>query len=283
MERTEPIFTHPAKWRETVDPFALPYSTFRPEEILGYPHAGNDVFHAKGFVKGKPVTAYIKSARRKDAAIENEVNILSRLDPPIYPKVLDHDHGSFSVTEELPGRRLSVILGDNEGLPSLSYMEEYGEALARIHSLTLSARPQADRRFYHRPSEDLLEQLELSCMKDFFARKPTGGETVFCHGDFHYANVLWRDHHISAILDFELAGYGDRDFDIAWAIFLRPGQRFLKTREEQEAFIRGYRKHRPCNTEAVKYYMAQCYVYFLQSCGDEEDYCNYVRSRLMES
>ena len=80
-------------------------------------------------------------------------------------------------------------------------------------------------------------------------------ETVFCYGDFHYANVLWKDHHISAILDFELAGYGSRDFDIAWALFLRPGQKFLKTDEELERFLRGYQKYGDCNVEAVKYYM----------------------------
>ena len=108
------------------------------------------------------------------------------------------------------------------------------------------------------------------------------GETVFCHGDFHYANVLWKDQHISAILDFELAGYGNRDFDIAWALFLRPGQRFLKTDKEQALFIKGYQKHGDCNVDAVIYYMAQCFVYFLCFC-DEKDYCEYVRNWLKQN
>lgn len=42
------IRMHPAKWRETIDPFELDYHHFQLTEILGYPHAGNDVFHAKG-------------------------------------------------------------------------------------------------------------------------------------------------------------------------------------------------------------------------------------------
>ena len=41
---------HPERWRDTCDPFALPYRTFQPTEILGYPHAGNDVFHARGLL-----------------------------------------------------------------------------------------------------------------------------------------------------------------------------------------------------------------------------------------
>ena len=44
-----------------------------------------------------------------------------------------------------------------------------------------------------------------------------------------YANILWAGHHISGILDFELAGYGNKEFDIAWAVFRRPGQKFLRT------------------------------------------------------
>lgn len=122
-------------------------------------------------------------------------------------------------------------------------MEEYGETLGRVHKLNVSAKPQVDRKFYHRPGEEMLKKLNLQFLSDYFDRKPLHGETVFCHGDFHYANVLWKDQHISAILDFELAGYGNRDFDIAWALFLRPGQRFLKTDKEQALFIKGYQKH----------------------------------------
>ena len=202
---------HPKQWRETCDPFALDYSNFQLNEILGYPHAGNDVFHVRGIANGNETTAYIKVARQKGAAIDNEVNILAQLDAPIFPKVLDSDrkHGLFSVTAEMPGLRLSTIAGDDADLVSLTYMEEYGETLGRVHKLNVSAKPQVDRKFYHRPSEEMLKKLNLQFLSDYFDRKPLHGETVFCHGDFHYANVLWKDQHISAILDFELAGYGN--------------------------------------------------------------------------
>ena len=88
---------HPKQWRETCDPFALDYSNFQLNEILGYPHAGNDVFHVRGIANGYETTAYIKVARQNGAAIDNEVNILAQLDAPIFPKVLDYDrkHGLF--------------------------------------------------------------------------------------------------------------------------------------------------------------------------------------------
>ena len=273
---------HPDKWRETIDPFSLPYKTFHPIEILGYPHAGNDVFHARGIYDGREVRAYIKTARQKGAAIENEVTILSQLHSPVYPTVIDYGAvgTSFSVTLELPGERLSAIVGENETLESLSFMEEYGSALAKIHQLTIPAEPVKDRSFFHVPPDELLKTLDLEEYKAFFANPPKNDVQCFCHGDFHYANILWDRHHISGILDFELSGIGNRDFDIAWAMFRRPGQKFMKTEAEQDAFLQGYQQVATCDLTAVKYYMAQCYVYFLQFSGDDTEYCDYARTHL---
>lgn len=94
---------HPDKWRDNIDPFSLPYKAFKPTEILGYPHAGNDVFHAKGLFDGKEVKAYIKAARQMGSSIEKEVAILSQLRSPMTPTVIDYgfEGTPFSVTLEL--------------------------------------------------------------------------------------------------------------------------------------------------------------------------------------
>ncbi len=279
-------FRHPDKWRETCDVFALPYHSFRPTEILGYPHAGNDVFHVRGLCQGRQVTAYVKAPRRNGGAgIRNEALVLSRLALPLAPEVLDAGTGDapFLVTAEKPGRRLSVIVGDNAGGAALSYMEEYGGTLARLHMLRPEVPPVADRRFFHPPTAEHLEALGLVHLASWFAHPPDGGTTVFCHGDFHYANLLWEDHHISGILDFELAGYGDRDFDIAWALILRPGQTFLKTAEERRRFLMGYGRHGSFDAAAIRFYMAQIYTYFLQFSGDDPAYQAYVRGWLEEN
>lgn len=275
----------PEKWRETIDPFSLPYQNFLPMEILGYPHAGNDVFHVRGMLQDKEITAYVKAARQVGAAIENEMSVLSQLHAAIYPTVIDYGFEGipFLVTTELPGERLSTILGENDSLNSMTYLSEYGATLAKLHQLRVAADKVKDRKFFHAPSNALLEASGLSFLSSFFAEAPKNYTVCFCHGDFHYANVLWDHGHISGILDFELAGYGDRDFDIAWAIFRRPGQKFLKTVEEQQEFLRGYAQHGDYNMEAVKYYMAQCYVYFLQFSGEDAEYCAYVRAWLSDS
>lgn len=63
-------------------------------------------------------------------------------------------------------------------------------------------------------------------------------------------------------------------------MFRRPGQKFLRTEAELQTFLNDYRQFGTCDTEAVKTYMAQCYVYFLQFCGDDAEYCAYIRARL---
>lgn len=276
---------HPQKWRETIDPFSLPYRTFTPLEILGYPHAGNDVFHARGLYQGQEVRAYIKVARQKGAAIHNEVALLAQPGIPHGPKVIDFGLADtpFSVTLELPGERLSVLLKENPGMNLRPYLREYGRTLAELHRLTPDAPAVADRRFFHAPAPELCQKLGLDGLTDYFSCPPENQMRCFCHGDFHYANVLWLEGHISGILDFELSGYGNRDFDIAWTIFCRPGQQFLQTPEEAEAFLSGYGELGDYDPGAVRFYLAQIGVYFLSFCGEDEAYCRRLRAFLENS
>lgn len=273
---------HPDQWRDTVDPFTLPFRSFRPLEILGYPHAGNDVFYVKGLHNGTAVNAYIKVARQRGADVSNEVAVLSQLHSAITPAVLDFclEGTPFLVTQELTGERLSTIAGENRHLESLSYLAEYGAALAGIHQMKIQAAPVKDRKFFHAPADASLEALNLEHLRGLFPAPMTDTDRCFCHGDFHYGNILWADHHVSGILDFELSGYGNREFDIAWALFRRPGQKFLLTEEEVQEFLKGYRQLGTCDAETVKAYMAQCYVYFLQVCTTDAAYCAYVRAWL---
>ena len=174
---------HPDKWRDTVDPFTLPYHSFKPLEILGYPHAGNDVFHVRGLYNWSQINAYIKSARQEGADIGNEMSILSQFSAAVTPSVMDYslEEPLFLVTQELSGERLSAIVGENRGLESLSYMAEYGAALAKIHEMDIQAKPVKDRKFFHAPSDALLESLKLEHLRGLFPPSVTGEKPCFCH------------------------------------------------------------------------------------------------------
>ncbi|MBR2956528.1 MAG: aminoglycoside phosphotransferase family protein, partial [Clostridia bacterium] len=187
----------PAKWRETADPFSFDFNNFKLIEVLGYPHAGNDVFFVKGIFDEKEVYAFIKSKRHVDANLENEVFIINSLPLSNVPKVLDYDGKDFSfcVLSAMDGQRLSVLVGDNADNRSLDYMFEYGKTLASLHKSKIDGLKEVKwRRFFDIPSDEFLAEYGLDFVKDFLVKnKPSKINQCFVHGDFHYANLLWEN------------------------------------------------------------------------------------------
>lgn len=264
---------HPDKWRETADPFAIKFQSFRLENILGYPHAGNDVFYVEGLWKDQPCRAYLKIPRQTGADIRREVEVLEKLSLRNTPEVLEWSivPTCWLLTKEAPGERLSILLGDNEELVSMNYLPQYGYELAVLHGLDIKAPPVEDRRFFHLPQDEHFLKWHLEDAAGYLkSRRPEGESRTFVHGDFHYANLLWQDGAVSAILDWELAGQGYREFDMAWAVFRRPGQRFLNSWEEVEAFLAGYAKKQPFSREAFCWYYVLIAVWFFPM-GEEPD------------
>ena len=273
------MMKHPEKWRETQDPYKLPFQRFTLTEVVGYPHAGNDVFQARGRYDQREVEVFIKAARQTGADIDNEINTIQKLNWDLAPQVIDYDDEKrrFVVTLAKQGERLSTIVGDNAAHISLDYMYEYGQTLARLHGVEGTFPPVKDRRFFHIPEQSKFEALGLRFVYEYLvANQPREVSRCFCHGDFHYANILWEDKHISAVLDFELSGIGNKEFDIAWALILRPGQKFLNSREETALFMDGYFSLGSANWEYIKYYMVLIYVYFYRACADVPGYREYI-------
>jgi len=269
---------HPEKWRDTIDPYELPYNRFKLSEVIGYPHAGNDVFQVMGIYRQQEVEAFIKVARQRGADIRREIEAIATLGWNILPEIIDHDENMalFVVTLAKEGERLSTILGYNEEMASMDYLYEYGQTLAMLHKTKGKFPDVKDRTYFHIPPRERFEKQGLQFVYEYLvANQPKEINKCFCHGDFHYANILWKNKHISAILDFELSGMGNREFDIAWALILRPGQRFLKTEDEIQLFLNGYRSEGILNMEYLKYYMVLIYSHFYdfgENCDGYQDY-----------
>ena len=85
---------------------------------------------------------------------------------------------------------------------------------------------------------------------------------------------------IVAVLDWELSGIGNKEFDIAWAIINRPFQEFLKTNKEINEFLRGYNSFSSCNVKFVKYYMILIYAHFISVDKENLTYQEFVRKWL---
>ncbi len=269
----------PQKWRDGIDPSSLPLQTVTVLEVLGYPHAANQVFYIKGLKDGKEGCYYLKVAHHVDANIRREVEIIRQLDLPLLPKIAEYDESEYryELTEEIEGKRLSVILSEQGTENALPYMKEMGETLAGLHRIRGSFSEAPRRRFHDIPPLDYCQRNGIEHVYQWLVEhRPEGKNESFVHGDFHYANILWRDEHICGILDFELAGMGDREFDIAWSLILRPGQRFMKTEEERQAFLEGYASLGDYDRQRVEYYMVLIYSRFMKF--DDEPYEQYVRT-----
>lgn len=260
------------KWRETIDPYSLQYKHFKLTEILGYAHAGNDVFYANGIYEGECVKVFIKVEKQNGADIINEVNILKKLPFEYIPHLIEYGvgHNNYIITKEAKGERLSNIVKENTNFESMDYMKKYGEILAKFHTLKIEAEHVKDRKFFNLPTNDYMEKYKLNKLQDYLENhKSINVTNCFIHGDFHYANILWKGDSISCVLDYELSGYGIKEFDIAWAVFLRPGQKFLKTIKEIRCFLDGYLEIQEFDYESFKYYYILITSHFY-SMGDEK-------------
>ena len=160
---------HPEKWRDTENPYSLPYKNFSLIEVIGYPHAGNDVFQVKGIYKQQEVEAYIKVARQLGADIENEINTINAVNCELAPSIIDYDEEKkhFCVSLAKQGDRLSVIVGDNSDYASLDYLYEYGQTLAKLHATEGMFHEVKDRRFFHIPQKQYFSELNIEFVYEY--------------------------------------------------------------------------------------------------------------------
>lgn len=261
---------HPDKWRETVDIYSLPFKELRILEILGYPHAGNDVFYASILFWNEKLNAFIKVERQLGADISNEISIIPQMPCSFAPEVLEYSLSEprYIVTKEVVGERLSTIAKEISKKDTERFLSMQAACLSEIHKLNIECENVKDRKFFHKPSLEYCQKFGLDDIYSFLTTEsPLSEKKCFVHGDFHYANILWNDNKLACVLDYELSGYGIREFDMAWAIFLRPSQSFADSWESVNAFLSGYLNE--YYLDNFCYYFIQIAAHFYQF-GDEE-------------
>lgn len=208
---------------------------------VSFPHASNELTEVKAFLNDEISEYIIKISRRTDSDLYREYQVLSAMNGISVPKVIEHGIAGdkeYLVVEKVPGKKMSMIHKDSK--LALHHLELFGESLAKIHKLDITEFESPKRKFHdYLHYDDFVNEVVNPWLKE---NKPVTYERCFCHGDHHYANVLFDDSDMYYVLDWELSGTGIKEFDIAWARVLRPGQEFFKTIEEEEAFIKGYNK-----------------------------------------
>jgi len=136
----------------------------------------------------------------------------------------DDGIGSGFVMRALPGTpdpRAILDMGDPAQL-----LREVAQDLARIHSLNRESLPgDVPEMDYADAVAGLAEQFEeagadrpiialgLKWLQD---NLPEPVEPVLNHGDYRLGNILAEDSHLTGVLDWELAHFGDRHEDLAF-------------------------------------------------------------------
>ncbi|MGN1000536.1 MAG: phosphotransferase family protein [Bacilli bacterium] len=263
------------KWRElSIDPFTIPFKTIKLKEIISYPPAGNDVVECNCFINNISFNVFIKIERSRMANFMIEAKHLEILYrsgylaniPEIYEvgKVKDK---MYLVLEKMEGERLSNIFNENISFKEKKrYLINYGRMLAKIHKIPCYKFDFAKQRIIN----DFPKERDYKNIDEFIKpyiiylknNKPDMNANIFIHGDFHYANILWKNKEISAILDFEYSGRGFKEQDIAWACALRPTQHFMNDVQDIKCFLRGYLSDGIFDYNNLKWCLINAYCHF---------------------
>ena len=236
------------KWRESkIDLSTLQLKEIQTYKVISYPPAGNDVFDCVGTLKsGENVNFIIKSERGNFANFDNEIKILNTITDFPIPKIIETgkiNNFRYIVMNKMEGEKLSDIFNENKDMDKKKYLFLYGQELAKIHKININWDIARQRDINDVPSTEFYKDLndwECKTIKYLEKTKPTIVMDTFIHGDFHYGNILWQGYNISAILDWEYSGLGFKEQDIAWALVLRPDQKFMDNLLDYKAFLEGY-------------------------------------------
>ena len=250
----------------------------------------NDVFFCRAKYQGHPVNVYIKAAKGPRHCLANERAVLDALASgalPV-PRVVGYVEAPRAVlaVEALPGRMVWEYIDPRRDLykreEAPAYLRAYGRCLARVHNLPLAWEPQKRPRLAGLIGE---ENLEDSRFQEIVAwletHAPIGREQVFVHGDLNTASVLFHDGALSGVVDWEFAGRGWREQDLAWV--LRARTAFLNTPAERDALLQGYREHASYDEEALRWCEVLNYLHFAYwSREDEPEYTAYALHKARE-
>lgn len=263
------------KWRDLIiNPFNIKFNCIKINRIISYPPAGNDVVECLCEINGDVKNIFIKIERSKVCDFTTEVNNLNYLKSNNYysriPNVFEsgiYDGRRYIVLSKIEGKRLSDILNyDNNYKEELLF--RYGQELSKIHRIPTDNLNIAKQRVINNcPNKGvypcLYEEVEISKYIEFLKNNDFNKDfTTFIHGDFHYGNILWLDNCVNGVIDWEYSGVGFKEQDIAWALILRPGQKFMDKKVDIQKFLSGYSCEGKYDKKKLKWCLINGYCHF---------------------
>ncbi|TVQ38613.1 MAG: hypothetical protein EA384_08690 [Spirochaetaceae bacterium] len=207
----------------------------------------NSVYRCTARCRNSTLGLYLKVCKSTTATMDNERDALVVLGQQSFPvpRVLWHGVGrrSFMALEERPGTILRDVLNplsDNH-LPHMTnrVLHQLGELVGWLHTIKLDWQPQKRTSLYGLLGEQELDDPRFQELVHWLRQNaPHNRDQVFVHGDLNDANVLVNRGEVSAILDWESAGIGWREYELAW--ILRERRNYMNSVQAREFFLDGY-------------------------------------------
>lgn len=260
------------QWRDLkTDPKEINFKKIEIKKILTYPHAGNDVVGCSYIENEKTKNCFVKIERSDKANFKQEVINIDLLKTNNFylniPDVIESgyvDDKKYIVLSEIKGKRLSEIFAKDTSKKE-DYLIKYGKELAIIHQIPIDKFELATQRPINKlPEEERAATTpELKPYIDYLIKnEPEINFNTFIHGDFHYANVYWKNNKLSGVLDWEYSGKGFKEQDIAWSLVLRNSQLFMDNTDDIKLFLKGYKKIGDYNKNYLKWCLINGYCHF---------------------
>lgn len=270
------------KWRDLlIDPLNIEFKNVKLIDMYSYPGAQNDVIECNCIYNNEKIKCFVKIERSKMACFSEEIKNINMLcKKNLYdkcPKILESgavNNKNYIVLKKIEGLKLSEIFKQNKKIDIKKYLINYGRELAIIHKIPMEGFETAKQRIINDiPNQKDYKVFDNKIIKYINILLETKQEykmDTFIHGDFHYANILWNNNDITGVLDFEYSGIGFKEQDIAWAIVLRPGQKFLDNIDDINTFLSGYKQINSYNGKLLKWCLinAYCHFYVMNSDSD---------------
>ena len=253
-------------------------------EEISYPHASNEITEVKAIYKSEIRNFIIKVSRREDSYLERESLILSTINYRLVPHIIIeglYNDRYYIVMEKVDGERMSEL--NLTGRLTLEHYKTFGASLGEIHQEDAVLLQAPSRRFHEvLEFDEFVNNVVNPWLK---ANEPKSKDICFCHGDHHYANVLFGSSNEYTVLDWELAGMGFREFDIAWALVLRPGQEFFKEAVEEFAFLEGYSSKSSYNSDNFKWakVLISSHFYKIGIENSNHEYVEFLRNQIKKN
>lgn len=182
----------------------------------------------------------------------NALKLLRQHGIPAPPPLLLDETGELL---GLPGIVTGYVEGTPIELPAEAarwgeLAEKAARMLARIHQTPLS---ETDKRYLMNDNVEVAWFIKGGVIPDYMRADPDGAvvwhlvndhwgrwtplESRFAHTDYWSGNILWRGDEISAVVDWEEAGYGHPAADVAYC---RMGYFIEGLPEAAQIFLRAY-------------------------------------------